>query len=426
MAAAWLLEAVGLALFVTLLGQMLFFRRALLDPFGLAVGIGILPALLTRRAVRTPIDVPLALYVGLTLLSAAVNHGRYVPVIGDDPTDPWRPAVHAAALAIYMYGASCLLRTRVRLATLLAGLTIVISLFGVQAAYDHAPSGFASRLYFFPSVGQWNGFDELGALTALALPLPLAVAVVSRSWIAVVSSSIVMLVLLLDAAGFLSRAAFLGIGAAGAAMAFVEWRKLNGKRLVVVAAIGIVMVTVTAAVTSLSPIAFVRGDAYTGRWSTAGTARLFIWKRALGLVAAHPLIGVGPSNYTDAMKQKYPDSTKPYPESDALAIASTGHAHNTLIHVAAESGIPAAAAFVWMGWGLLTGLVRASARTATGALALGLLGALVAFFVANLLEHLLTYLTTGERMGFLLWTFFAAAVAAARLGRLPEPPPDLQ
>jgi putative inorganic carbon (HCO3(-)) transporter len=72
-------------------------------------------------------------------------------------------------------------------------------------------------------------------------------------------------------------------------------------------------------------------------------ARRAIWKAGLKMVAAHPLVGVGP-NRVSKVFYDYHD----HPEDRSRAGFFPIHLHNNLLQFAAERGIPCAAAWLWL------------------------------------------------------------------------------
>jgi putative inorganic carbon (HCO3(-)) transporter len=108
--------------------------------------------------------------------------------------------------------------------------------------------------------------------------------------------------------------------------------------------------------------------------------RLAHWQAALGMLAEHPLLGVGIGNYVPV----YPAYALPG-WRDPL-----GHAHNYYLHIAAETGLVGLAAYLvllsacfWNGWDAV--------RRASGtdqAVALGILGVLGAFVVHSVFDNL--------------------------------------
>lgn len=111
--------------------------------------------------------------------------------------------------------------------------------------------------------------------------------------------------------------------------------------------------------------------------------RVAMWRAGLAMIADHPLLGVGPGEVR-AWYQHYrrPEAIRP----------STGHLHNSAIQVAAERGLPALAAWLWIwvvffreGGRLLARLPREPSRQR--ALVSASLGGVVGFLVAGLFEH---------------------------------------
>jgi putative inorganic carbon (hco3(-)) transporter len=131
--------------------------------------------------------------------------------------------------------------------------------------------------------------------------------------------------------------------------------------------------------------------------------RVDVWRQALGLIRKYPLLGVGLGNYLAALRAEHLPSPTFYHD----------HAHNMLLHVAAESGVPAAATFLWL-W--CRALVKTYAGPLThdldGVIRLGIFGALAAFFIRGASDHFLGGLYISDRVSVLVWTFFAMAVAA--------------
>ena len=417
---AQVVDAAAAAMVALMLWGVLFDTRPFLDDLGMAVGVlGILAAWMRRQRVRTPVDVPLAVYVGLTLVSAIAHGGRLSPTIARQASiGSWPPATHAVALAVYFYGASSVLRTRRRLGVLVGILVVGVSIIGIQAGADHIRHGLSDRMLDYPSVMQWSGYAGLGLLFALVLPLALAPAVVSRSVPVVLASVFVALVLALDLGNTYSRGANVCAGITYVALSLVEVRTLKSWRLITAAGVGALCVAAALGASVVAPRAltnFATGRMYVSDPLVAYESRIVIWGRVVTLIREHPGLGVGPGNYSAVMRGLYLRAGDPYDPYGALSVA---HGHSTVLHLAAECGIPVAAAFLLIWWRLLTALYRVCTRTWAGVLAIGVFGALLTFFTRSLTDHFLSDLVVANRAGFLLWTLFAAAVAIARLPRL--------
>ncbi len=71
---------------------------------------------------------------------------------------------------------------------------------------------------------------------------------------------------------------------------------------------------------------------------TSNAQRILIWKASLRSIVKHPILGVGIGNYPVVLEQN-------------IELSKAGSsAHNIYLHIAAEMGIPALAAAVWLLW----------------------------------------------------------------------------
>jgi O-antigen ligase len=388
-----------------------------LDWLGLAVGAsGIVVGILHRRSLRTPIDIWLLIYVAFTVASAIVHRAEFstVPSIGERNA-PWQPAFQVVVLAVYFYGASVLLATPRRLALLIITFVVAISIFGVQAVADHARVGLNQRLLDYASLWRWSGYTPLGLLFALGFALVVPAIAIARTTVGFTAAVLLALVFALETVGVYSRASMVCVALTYVAAAVVEFRRLGTKRL---AAGGVVMlaaalVAIAASGFSVSElVSFLRGDFYS--YSGAHyvyVSRFLVWRRVSELVGGHLWMGVGPGNYMDAMARLAASVGDERFVRDWYTI----HAHNTILHVAAESGVIAAFAFLVMWLTLIWQRAAMCGRDTRGVLAFIVFNALVVLFLLSIAEHLLSNLFVATRMNFILWTWFAASVAAARV-----------
>jgi O-antigen ligase len=111
--------------------------------------------------------------------------------------------------------------------------------------------------------------------------------------------------------------------------------------------------------------------------------RIAMWRAGLSMIADHPLLGVGPGEVrTWYQHYRRPEAIRP----------STGHLHNSAVQIAAERGLPALLAWLWIwvvffreGWRILTRAEReAPIRRALVCASLACVGG---FLVAGLFEH---------------------------------------
>ena len=136
-------------------------------------------------------------------------------------------------------------------------------------------------------------------LLAIAFPFPLAVIAASRSRAAIAASSLVALIVAIDAGLLYSRSAYLSMGATYAALSTIEWRMLRGLRLISVALIGLLIVTgvaFTSRSMTRSLTQFWTGSVYHYDTATSLTMRFEIWSRTSPMIRNHPWLGVGPGN----------------------------------------------------------------------------------------------------------------------------------
>jgi len=111
--------------------------------------------------------------------------------------------------------------------------------------------------------------------------------------------------------------------------------------------------------------------------------RVAMWRAGLSMIADHAFLGVGPGEVrTWYQHYRRPEAVRP----------STGHLHNSAIQIAAERGLPALVAWLWLwvvffreGWAILARTDRESGIRR--ALVCASLAGVVGFLVAGLFEH---------------------------------------
>lgn len=410
-------DAIGLALLVYLLWRVFFGVDESFDRIGAAVGIaGITSAWLGRRTLRTVLDGPIALYLVLLALSNALNAGRFPQPMN---IAIWQPPLQTAILVAFFYGTVQLLRTPIRLALFSVVLVVAISVVGVEASYDFLTLSVAwRRIGYYPSVGQWSGYPQLGMLFTVAFPLPLAALMCSNRRSPIVAASVVAVALLLDLVFVNSRITYLAAGVTYLTLALTEIVKFRRFRLLGIAVAAVLCVVV------YSKINTARGGTFAYWWQTrlylqygsfsgpapgvaTGFGRFEIWRHADGIIRGNPWIGVGPGHYFEAVRSTFADW-----HYDDI------HAHNTFLHTAAETGIPSAIVLLAM-WGVLfKHMMSGRMRSDVDSLRLGFAGALVAFFMCSMSDHFTAYgLAPRNRIAFLTWALVAAGVASVRASR---------
>ena len=113
--------------------------------------------------------------------------------------------------------------------------------------------------------------------------------------------------------------------------------------------------------------------------------RIYTWESTLSMIKDYPLTGIGKGNYSktaDSYREPYGD----------FEFTSRAHAHNSLLQVAVEGGIPSALCFIWL-WGVLFFTLYQTYQhmpehdPAIRYLALGFFGSAIAFFVQGFFEN---------------------------------------
>jgi O-antigen ligase len=132
--------------------------------------------------------------------------------------------------------------------------------------------------------------------------------------------------------------------------------------------------------------------------------RLLIWHDAARIIRQHPLLGVGL-----ATVQRHPDQ---FDFSAYRAFPNMiSHFHSTPIEIAADCGLPALLVWIWLMWSCWSVARRAFTQNVqrdalAGGIALGVLGAILAFQFASLFHYIL-----GDPEPMLVfWVFIGAAI----------------
>lgn len=138
------------------------------------------------------------------------------------------------------------------------------------------------------------------------------------------------------------------------------------------------------------------------RSDTSTSARIIMWRTGWRMIEAHPLLGVGPEEVAPEFHNYVPADVTNLPP------AFYGHLHNLYIHYAAERGVPALLALLWLLARILRDHIRALRRALDEdrfvlyAVIAGVLGILVgAMFEVNLGDsEVLTVFLTLISLGY--------------------------
>ena len=411
-------------LFSYVLWRMFFHQNEFFQFFGLAAGAtGAAAALLHRRGIRTPIDVPVLIYLALCVLSTLVNAARFEP---PPHATVWTPAILTACLVVYFFGLAAWLGERTRLAVLAIAIVAAIAGIGVASVYDYFSSSVAwRRMGAYPSVGQWSGYPQLGLLFSIAFPLPLAMVVAGRRRTAVIAAAILALVFALDLIVVNSRSALVVVAGIYVGFAVVEVVRFRRWRLALFGgapAMCLVALMMTDTGVGGGMRYWFQTRLYlqyitASGWSESpgsGFGRFAIWKYAGEVIGNNPWLGVGPGKYSAAFREKFAGRDLPG--------GTDAHAHNSTVHIATETGIPSALAFVAIWLLMFKALARAWLSDRNLVLVAGITGALLTYFLRSFSDHFpASSLITSVRVSFLMWTLLAMGAAAVRLSTRQRP-----
>jgi putative inorganic carbon (hco3(-)) transporter len=267
--------------------------------------------------------------------------------------------------------------------------------------------------------------NELGGTLVLFLPVSLAVCQVQgtgRKWMGwvvraagLLSALFFGIVLVLTQ----SRSAWLGVVVGLGVMAWIRWRWARWLMLcmVLVLVFGIWHVGPQAAVQAIfQPVDLASAGTMVNIVSLEG--RLELWNRAICAIHDFPVTGCGLGTFRQVVHILYPLSLVG-PDTDVA------HAHNVLLQVALDLGVPGLIAYLalvgtalWACWRVARspGCKLVLWRPGTGDnaassqyqwLALGIVGSLVAFHVYGLTDTI----ALGAKPGVAFWMLLGLAAA---------------
>jgi len=151
---------------------------------------------------------------------------------------------------------------------------------------------------------------------------------------------------------------------------------------------------------------------------TSEEGRLKVWKRGIGYLMEHPLLGVGGENFAVAEGTISPLARL----QERGRGVRWGAAHNTFVQVGAELGVPGLLLFI----GLLVTAFRSLRRVTREAVRDGPAGADVSRLAQVLTASLIGFVTGSFFLSLayhdILYTVVAFALALAKIARHPPPP----
>ncbi len=360
----------------------------------LARGVWIGTSTLTFRAWP---DIAVLAFVGFTVLAAITADAAVSVLHGERFQQQGLGAVLLYAVA-FVGGRAAARSMALPLAAAVAGLVVsaygIAQWFGVDPFFDSLVD---DRI--FSTFGQPNA---LGAYLALTLPFAAAL---TRSghetWrrLGWVATPVIAVVLLLT----FSRGAYVGVVVAGLAVLAVTVRRVPARTwaralLAALAVIGLLMV-IPSTRTVLDDVSD-RATSIAGPLDGSNSKRVDLWRVGVEMVAAEPILGVGPDGYATAFLE-YAPAALDAEELERLAAYRPESPHNVYLGYATGAGLPAAVAYLAVvGWALAT-CVR-GARRSPSPMILAALFALSAYAVTNL------FMTAETAGGWLFWALLGS------------------
>ncbi|MBE2271047.1 MAG: O-antigen ligase family protein [Anaerolinea sp.] len=262
------------------------------------------------------------------------------------------------------------------------------------------------RITFFPGAEGGFNVNEIGGALAYLAPFAAAIAIYdwrtpgkpARRWIATIGFAVIVLSLFLGQ----SRMAIFGmIGAVGGLI----WLLIPRGRWRTVAIIALVAFT-TLEVLIVAKVFDPNIVESANRDEASTLGRIEVYRAALQVVIDHPLTGVGLNRFR-AVRDQYP---VPGWEQRVLP-----HAHNELLQIATDMGIPGVILYAAL-YGVLARMLWRAWRDSEGDLwARTVTAAAAAALLAHNFFGLADAITLWDRFGFLMWWFFGVGAAQAAL-----------
>jgi len=308
-----------------------------------------------RRPDTPPFFLPLLVYAGLTLVSAAVSPA---PVEGLWDSRQLLMFLMVPIVARFAQGHRATKTMDVIIAIGAAGALVGIFQFAIL------DKGHLSNRLKGP-LGHWMTYSGVLMLTTCAAVARLTFTRIRTPW-----PLIAVPALLVALVATYTRNAWIGTFlAVTVLLAIRNWRL-------------VVIVPVVAALALVVAPGMVKKRA-ASIFDTADPAnrdRIVMWKIGADMVRDHPLFGVGPHRIQDVYeeyRQKYPEAVN----------KTNPHLHNVPIQIAAERGLPALAAWLWFIVVAARDLWRQVRARIAPAVAGAGLAALVAMVAAGMFEY---------------------------------------
>ncbi len=389
----WKIESYGLAL-ITVMSffPRLFHLEEALFFILLVIALGTVWREGRTVWVRTPLDLPLLLFVGWVLLT--------VPFA----TDPaysfaeWRKVV---AQVLVFYWALLILRIHsdeVMIRRILAAVVIGTALLCGYALIDFFGRGGTWEDRYIRAGAPSSDYNWLSTYIVIVIPFLVAVAVRSSLfWQRMVSLCVAGLALFAQVVSY-TRAGWIGIVTQGLSFGLLT----ASRKLIVWILVGCLIGGI--GLVALNQTGYQRQTVSTDNFEY----RRVLWERGIQEIAAHPIVGVG-----------YGDDTYLKRFGVHPAKGTPAGLHNTFLMVAMGSGVPAVAFLVWaLIAAVLTLLPRT--RKLSDWIASATMASTAVMIIGFAARNLFDYMFAGS-IAFLFWILVAVGLTV-RTPLSPVPP----
>jgi O-antigen ligase len=282
-----------------------------------------------------PIKLPLAIFLGLTVLSL---------LLSSDPASG-RPQLRKFFVFLTLLAVTSTFRTVKQARWLVLAWAAAASLSAIKSFVQFSDKLQQSRqigqnFYQFYMEERTSGFmshwmtfgsQEMYALLLLGAFLFWSPARSRKPWIWLVLAALIAVAILL---GF-TRGIWLATGMAGL---YLVWH-WNRKMVLLAPVVLAILIMFAPGSIRTRLTSFYKPQTQVD----SNQHRIICWRTGLEMIRAKPLFGLGPEQVNlQFMKYVPPDIAKPLPTG------WYGHLHNIYLHYAAERGIPAMLALMWL------------------------------------------------------------------------------
>ncbi|SHJ53442.1 O-antigen ligase family protein [Propionispora hippei] len=172
-----------------------------------------------------------------------------------------------------------------------------------------------------------------------------------------------------------ARGDWIGTGVALLAVAFMLRDRLRQHKRKVVAGVIIAFILIGA----MAPLYITRVKTlFDPNWQS-NYVRIYIWQSSINMIRDYPLTGVGFDQFREIYNARYINPLSPE--------KSNPHAHNSFLMMAAETGLPSLAAFLYLLFHMYKELITVWRKTHKGYHA-AILALLIAITVSSLVDHI--------------------------------------